>query len=187
MFLASFLPLQILSAAPDERVFGLDAQTVIHIVSQAINVAILTALLVFLLYKPIRGFLHRRAEKIKNQIEQAQLDMAAADTLRAQYKENLTAIEQEREEILDAAQKTAAEKSRKIVQAGHAQADNIHAQALLDIQKEQARVQDALRMHVIALSAAMANKIVASQMDEQTQDRLFDEALAELESTSWPG
>ena len=187
MFLALFLPLQILTAAPDERVFGLDTQMVIHIIAQAINVSLLTVLMVYLLYRPVQNFLRKRSEKIKSQIDQAALDMATADALRSQYKENLAHIEQERTEILDSAQKTAAEKSRKIVQAGQVQAEGAYSQALLDIEKEKARVQDALRLQVIALSSVMAGKIVAHGMDQETQDRLFDEALAELESTPWPG
>ena len=185
--MALFLPLQILTAAPDERVFGLDMQTVAHIILQGINVTILTALMAYLLYRPVQNFLRRRSEKIKAQIDQAALDMATADTLRSQYKENLAHIEEERVEILDTAKRAAAEKSRQIVQAGQAQAEGTYAQALVDIQKEQARVQDALRLQVIALSSAMAGKILAHEMDQATQDRLFVEALAELENTPWPG
>ena len=185
--MALFLPSQILTAAPDERVFGLDTQTLAHIVLQGINVTILMVLMVYLLYRPVQNFLRKRSEKIKSQIEQAALDMAAADTLRAQYKDNLANIEQEREEILDTAKKTAAEKSRQIVQAGQVQAEGTYAQALVDIEKEKTRVQDALRLQVIALSSVMAGKILAHEMDQATQDRLFAEALAELENTPWPG
>ena len=48
-------------------------------------------------------------------------------------------------------------------------------------------MQDALRLQVISLSSVMAGKILAHEMDQATQDRLFAEALAELENTPWPG
>ena len=181
-----FLPLQILTSAPDERVFGLDMQMIIHIVAQFLNVTVLMALLVFLLYKPTQNFLKKRTEKIKNQIEQAALDMATADTLRTQYKDNLAQIEHERVEILDAAHRSAADKSRKLVQAGQVQAEGLYSQALVDIEREKEKAQDAVKTQIIVLSSLMAGKIVAHAMDEETQERLFSEALAELEATSWP-
>ena len=182
----SFLPLQILTSAPDERVFGLDMQTLIHIIAQSVNILLLTALLAYLLYKPVQNFLKKRSEKIKTQIDQAALDMATADTLRTQYKENLDQIEQERVEILDAAHKSAADKSRKLVQAGQTQAEGLYTQALVDIEKEKEKAQDAVKTQIIMLSSLMAGKIVAHTVDQETQDRLFSEALTELEATSWP-
>jgi len=161
-------------------------QMVIHIVSQAINVILLVALLVWLLYKPIQNFLKKRTEKIKTQIDQAARDMATADTLRMQYKDNLAQIEHERVEILDAAHKSAADKSRKLVQAGQTQAEGLYTQALVDIEREKEKAQDAVKTQIILLSSLMAGKIVAHAVDQETQDRLFSEALAELEATPWP-
>ena len=182
----SFLPLQILTSAPEPRVFGLDIYMVVNIVAQAINIILLVSLLVFLLYKPIQNFLRKRAEKIKDQIEQAALDMAAAGTLRTQYQENLDNIAQERAEILDTAHRTSEEKRRKILGEGKEQAEQIRTQAMLEIEREQERARVAAKEHIIGLSSIMAGKIVAHVMDEETQDRLFQEALAELEASTWP-
>ena len=184
--MALFLPLQILTAAPAERVFGLDSQTVMHIITQGINVSILTVLLVYLLYKPTQNFLRRRAEKIKAQIDQAQVDMTAADSLRSQYKQSVENIEQERVEILETAHRASEDRRRKILAEGKEQAEQIHAQAMLDIAREQERAQATLKEHVIDLSSVMASKIVTHAMDEKTQDRLFQEALTELEASTWP-
>ena len=185
--MALFLPLQILAAAaPEERVFGLDSQTVIHIIAQAINVSVLVVVMVFLLYRPIQNFLRRRAEKIEAQIEQAQVDMTAANSLRSQYKQSMENVEQERVEILESAHRSSEEKRRKILAEGKEQAEQICAQARLDIEREQERVKETLKGHIVEISSIMAGKIVTHVMDEKTQDRLFQEALTELEASTWP-
>ena len=187
MFLALFLPLQLLTAAaPDERVFGLDSQTVIHIIAQAINISLLMVLMVYLLYKPVQNFMRKRSEKIGAQIEQAQVDMNAANTLRSQYKQSMENIEQERVEILEGAHRVSEDKRRKILAEGKEQAEQICAQARLDIEREQEKAKEALKDHVVEISSIMANKIVAHVMDKETQDRLFQEALTELEASTWP-
>ena len=176
-----------LTAVPEGRVFGLDAQTFWQIVIQLFNALVLAALLFFILYKPVRNFMQKRADKVKAQMERAKADMASADALKEQYEENLAGIEGERVEILDAAQRFAAQKSKGIVDESKNEAEAFKKQARLDIQHEQEQVQDALKHHVIELSAAMASKIVAHVVDPEIQDRLFEEALSELEDAPWTG
>ena len=178
--------LHFLTAVPEGRVFGLDLQTAFEIASQLINASILAGLLFFILYKPVRNFMQKRAERVKAQMDRAAADMATADTLKAQYQENLAGIEGERVEILDSAHRLAAQKSKGIVDESKSEAEAIKKQARLDIQYEQEQVKDALKLHVIALSSAMAAKIVAHAVDPEVQDRLFYEALSELEDAAWP-
>jgi len=165
---------------------GIDAQMVVQTVIQLFNAALLFLFLFFILYKPVRAFLQKRADKVKTQMERAAHDMAAADLLKAQYKENLSNIESERVEILDTAHRSATQKSKGIVDEARGEAEAARKQAQLDISHQQEQARDALKIHVIELSSAMASKIVSHVLDEAAQDRLFDEALRELEEVTWP-
>ena len=179
--------LYILTAVPPPgRVFGLDMQTFWDIVLQLFNAAVLFALLAFILYRPVRDFMEKRAARVKAQMDRAAADMAKADALKAQYQENLLGIEDERVEILDAAHRRAAQKSKDLMDETRSEAEALKRQAHLDIQQAQAQAQDALKLHVLELSSAMASKIVAHVLDPDMQDRLFDEALSELEGVPWP-
>jgi len=175
-----------LSATSGGRVFGLDAQLVFDACMQLFNVCVLAALLSYLLYKPVQKFLKERADKIKSQINKAAEDMAAASDLKEQYTGNLKGIEKERQEILDAAQKLAQEKSRDVMQEAKKEADAIKERAHLDIVKEQEQIREALRLHIIETASKMAEKLVTSTIDKEVQDKIFNETLKELEETAWP-
>lgn len=178
--------MQVLSAVPEGRLFGLDAQMLANTAIQIVNSLILFGLLFFILYKPVRAILQKRREKIQSQLERAEQDMSQAQSLKVQYTENLSHIEDERTEILDAAQKSAAQKGRDIVEEAKSEADTVKKQAQQDILHQQEQARESLKLHVIELSSAMASKIVSHVIDREVQDRLFDEALRELEDATWP-
>ena len=173
-------------AAPPGQVFGFNAEMFQTVGAQLFNALVLFVVLRFILYKPVRNFLQKRADRIKNQLERAENDMSQANILKAQYEQDLAGIEQERAEILDTAQQIAKEKSREIVHEGKQEATALLNRALSDIEHEKAEAKMALKQHIIDLSALMASKFVSQTIDQATQDRLFAETLAELEEAPWP-
>ena len=178
--------LVLLTIVPDERMFALDAQMFQSVAVQFFNTSLLAVILYFLLYKPVRNFLRKREERIKSQIEQAELDMTTANTLRTQYEQSMEHVDLERSEILEAAHKSAMEKSRHLLQAGKQEAASIRDRALSDIEREREKAEEALKVYIIDLATAMAEKIVAHSIDRETQERLFRETLMELEDVTWP-
>ena len=176
----------VLTAVPEGRVFALDLQTFLQSGIQLLNVTILAAFLYWLLYKPVRNFLRKREERISTQITQAEQDMVTANSLRSQYEESVKNASKERAELLEEAHKTAMEKSRGILQAGKQEAAAIRDRALTDIEREREQAEEALKLYVIDLASAMAEKIVAHSVDRETQERLFQETLMELEGVTWP-
>jgi len=176
----------VLSAADSSRAFGLDLQTAIQIGLILFNVCILAAVLSHILYKPVQDFLKKRAEKIAGQLSRAEKDMAKASELKAQYEASLKDIERERLEILEAARRVATEQSKETLIDAKKEADSIRARASVDIKNEQEFVKEQLRVHIIDVAATMTEKLVSYTIDKETQDRLFEETLKELEEAAWP-
>ena len=177
----------ILSAAADQsRVFGLDLQTAIQVGIILFNVSVLAAVLSHILYKPVQNFLKKRAEKIADQLTRAEEDMTKAAELKAQYEANLKDIEKERVEILEEARRVAAEHTKETLVDAKKEADSIRARASLDIKNEQEQAKEQLRIHIIEVASAMTEKLVSYTIDKETQDRLFEETLKELEEAAWP-
>ena len=176
----------LLNAVPEGRLFGLDQQTVIGVLIQLFNATLLAVFLSFILYKPLSGFMQRRSDKIKSEIEKAAEAMAKALEIKESYERKIRIIEHEREEILDAAQRVAAEKSKQMLDDAKKEADAVRERAETDIQKERERVIQSFRLHVIDVSALMAEKLISCTVDKSGQDRLFDETIAELEGAAWP-
>ena len=175
----------LLAAVPEGRVFGLDEQTLISIVIQLVNACILAAALTYILYKPVRKFLHKRADRIREEAGRAQEDMAKANELKAEYEQKLTDIELERVQVLESAHLLAAEKGKQLLVEAQNEAAAAKERALAEVQVERERVQGEIKLQIIEAASLMAGRFVAHAIDSETQSRLFDETMAELEGSAW--
>ncbi|WZL79154.1 ATP synthase F0 subunit B [Eubacteriales bacterium mix99] len=174
-----------LKSVPEGRVFGLDQQTLISTGIQLLNVIILAVLLGYLLYKPVRSFLQKRKEKISGQFDEARKTQAQADQLKAEYEKKRKEIDQERTKVLEEARLSAEEDSRKILDASKKDADAIRQQAEKSIAMERKDLDKETRQYIIEAAVLMAEKFIEQSMNRDTQNKLFDEAVAQLEETPW--
>lgn len=175
----------LLSALPEGRVFALDKQTLITIVIQLLNACILAGILGFILYKPVREFMKNRTGRISGQFNDAQNKLTEAEALKAEYEKKLAEIELERIKILEAARVAAAEKTRDILAEARAEAEMFKKRAAESIAYEKERLQKETRLHIIEISSLMAAKFVEKEIGTEDHDRLFNEAMAQLEEASW--
>ena len=175
----------LLAAVPEGRVFGLDQQTFIDVAIQLFNACILAAALGYILYKPVREFMEKRTARIQGEIDDAAAQRAQADALKAQYEKKLAQIDLERAEILEAARLAASERSKQILDEARGEAAAIKRRTQESIADERERLAQEVRLQIIEVSSLMAAKFVEHAIDESTQDRLFDETMAQLEDARW--
>jgi len=170
---------------PPGRVFGIDQATLINIIANVANVAILAGFLAYLLYKPVRTILNKRTNKIQGQLIQAEEELEKATELRRNYEQKMEDVEREREEILSEARKTAADSGRRILAEAKKEADTIRERAAANVEMEWERAENDMRTAIIDVSAVMAEKFVSLAINKETHDRLFDETLSDLEGMTW--
>ncbi|NLT57340.1 MAG: ATP synthase F0 subunit B [Clostridiales bacterium] len=175
-----------LSALPEGRLFGLDRQLLISVVIQLFNACVLAVALSVILYKPVQQFLNDRTKRVRDQMERAAYDTTQAKRLKLQYEEKLREIEQERLRVLEEARAQAAERGAQTLEQAKREAATTRARAEADARREQERVEEEMRVRIIEVAAALAEKFVSHTIDQDTQDRLFRETMAELEETTWP-
>ena len=175
----------LLAATPPGRLFGVDAQTIIQALAHLINIGILAFIMSKLLYKPVRNVMQKRTDRINGQIAQAEEEMAKATEMKIQYEEKLQEIQLEREEILGEARKVAAETSRRLISEAKKEADALKERASANIELEWERAESEMRTVIIDISAAMAEKFLTLAINKETQDKLFDETMADLEGMTW--
>jgi len=168
-----------------DRVFGLDSQLLIQIIANLVNLGILAAAMTYLLYKPVRNILRKRAEKIQVQLTQAEEEMTKANELRREYELKMEGVEREKDEILVEARKQAAETGRKLISDAKAEAEIVKERASANVQMEWERAQAQMRTAIIDVSAVMAEKFVSLSINKDTHDRLFSETMSDLEGMSW--
>lgn len=158
------------------RIFDLDRQTLISIGIQLLNACILAVLLTFILYKPVRTFMQKRADNIKTKLQQTDEAMAQANELKALYTE----IEAERMEVLDAAHKLAARQNKQMLIQAKDDIAAMKERAAIALDAELERVDEEIRLHMIDVACVMAGKFVQDSIDKGSHDRLFDETITEL-------
>lgn len=171
--------------ASDGRVFGLDLQTLFDGSVQLLNGIILAVALGWLLYKPIKEFLRERADRIQDEINQAEARMSKGNELIAEYDKKIQDIDQERIEILEAARLTAEDEAKVIIAEAEKEAQEIKKRSLESASKERDRLQEESRLYIIELASIMAEKFISQNIDSDSQDKIFEETLAKLEDTQW--
>ena len=150
-----------------------------------LNVIIMIGFLAYLLYKPVKNFMNKRAERVSAQIGSAEASHREAMVLKKDYETKLLEIDKERAEVLDTAKAKAVARSEEIIRDARSEADLIRGRAESDIGLEVERVQDEMRTRLIELSAAMAGRFIRSSLSADEHSRLVDEALADMGDVRW--
>ena len=174
-----------MQVVPDGRVFGLDTQTLISIGIQLFNAIILALALGFILYNPVKDFLRKRTEKIQKKIDDSEAAMLKAKELIAEYEAKIKDIDKERLEILEAARLKASEESKLILEDAKVEAEDIKKRSLESVSADKKRLKEETRIYIIELAAIMAQKYITQNIDDETQDRIFQESLAKMEEAKW--
>jgi len=173
----------VLNAGVEERLFGMDAQTFIQLVPHLVNFIILAIVITKILYNPVRNVLNERASRIAREFDEAEAARTAANEIKAQYDQRLKDIELERTAILDDARKLAAERRNTDLAEVKKEVAALKARADIEIAAELARVKDQVEQAIVEVSSEMAGKLLGVTIDPTIHNRLFDEAMAELEAT----
>ena len=171
-----------LSAAeslPDGNVLAFDAEFLIKLGLQWLNVVVLFVFLTFLLYKPVKNFMAARAERISGDIDSARLSSEKAEALKADYQKMLDNIDKEREEILNEASRAAVKKHDQIIFDAQEEAKHIKTKAKNEIKIERENAANEIKNQIIEISSLIASRFVEVSVDQQTRDRYIDEALAD--------
>ena len=163
----------------------LDLGMFLSMVPNLLNFILIAVLLTWLLYKPVKKLLQTRADRVEGDMRDAALSKASAEELKAQYEQKVRDIENERADILEAARKLTNEKRLQILDEAKAEADELRVRASKDVERDLQAIKSSLHQSIIDISTEMAEKLVAVTIDKNAHDRLFAEAMAELEATAF--
>ena len=175
----------LLAATPPGRVFGMDAQTILQALAHLINLGILAFIMAKLLYKPVRKIMSKRTEKIQGQIAQAEEDMAKAVELKLQYEQKIEEVQQERDDILNEARKLASETSQRLISEAKKEAEALKERATANVELEWERAEAEMKTAIIEISSVMAEKFITLAMNKDTQDKIYEETMADLGRMTW--
>ena len=136
-------------------------------------------------FKPARDFLEKRKKGIADNIEAAKADKEEAARLKEEYEDKLKNVDSEVEAILADARKKARANEERIVQDAMAEAGRIVDNANREAELSKQKVANEVKEEIVSVAGAMAGKLVAASLDEETQNKLLDDTLKEMGDDTW--
>ena len=141
-------------------------------------------LLIFLVKKfawgNITSILDARAEKITNDIDEAEAARKKAEELAAKREEELAGSRQEATTILETAKETAEKNKAHILSEANQEALRLKEKAQLEISQNKEEAMNSIKGDVADLTVSLAGKLLSQQLDSEGHRQLIDRYLNEL-------
>lgn len=141
-------------------------------------------LLIFLVKKfawgNITSILDARAEKITNDIDEAEAARKKAEELATKREEELADSRQEATLILETAKETAEKNKAHILSEANQEALRLKEKAQLEISQNKEEAMNSIKGDVADLTVNLAGKLLSQQLDSEGHRQLIDRYLNEL-------
>ena len=120
----------------------------LDILIHIINIIVLFILLRLILFKPVTRFLNERAERIKNQLQEADTRLTEAQALKSDYEKQLERVEEEGHDLIRASKTKATQEAQLIIAEAKSKAEKVFDEAQESIAAEKERSLDQMRQEV---------------------------------------
>ena len=141
-------------------------------------------LLIFLVKKfawgNITSILDARAEKITNDIDEAEAARKKAEELAAKREAELAGSRQEATTILETAKETAEKNKAHILSEANQEALRLKEKAQLEISQNKEEAMNSIKGDVADLTVNLAGRLLSQQLDSEGHRQLINRYLNEL-------
>jgi F-type H+-transporting ATPase subunit b len=131
--------------------------------------------------------LEKRANAIRESIEAAEKQREEADELLEEYRQRLTEAREQADDIVARARKAAETAVAEATADGVTKREELVAAARRDIETETRRSLERIRKEVADLTVLATEKVTRKALDPADQQRLVEEALAEVDFSALAG
>jgi F-type H+-transporting ATPase subunit b len=135
----------------------------------------------------IQEALDKRANAIRDSIEQAEQTRKDADELLAEYRARLKEAREQADDIIARARKAADAAKAEAAEEGRNKREELLVAARRDIEAETRRSLDRIRREVADLTVLTTEKVTRKSLTGEDQRRLVEEALAEVDLSALAG
>jgi F-type H+-transporting ATPase subunit b len=142
-----------------------------------VNFAILAAILVLVLRKPLGGYLNARTEQIREQLKEAKSKQERADLERTKSEDLLARLDDEVEKAKAEARRAAEAERQRILTAAEQEAARIRELARKEIEAEVEAGRRKLLARATELSVELAHEKLQKTMGAEDQARLIDRSI----------
>ena len=149
----------------------------IYIVFHVINLCIALYIIYFYARKPLRDYLIRRQDSVRDVLEKAEAEKVAAEEMKMAYEARIAALDGEMAAFRQEVETKAREDASRILENAKAAVARTQqeTQRLLNDELERSRQQ--LRRETVTLAIELAEKLLVQHINEADQQRLAPDYL----------
>jgi F-type H+-transporting ATPase subunit b len=125
--------------------------------------------------------LEKRAAAVRENLEHAERQREEADKLLEEYRQRLKEAREQADDIIARARKASEAAVAEAAADGKSKREELVAAARKDIETETRRSLEQIRKEVADLTVLATEKITRKSLDAEDQQRLVEEALAEVD------
>lgn len=152
--------------------------------AQVCNLMIQLVIFKKLLLNPVKKVIAERKAKADSQIADAEKLRTEAEAMKAEYERNLQNARTEANQIVAAAQKTAAARSEELLGEARAQAAALKQKAEADIAQERKKAVNEVKDEIGGMAMEIASKVVEREIKETDHQDLIDEFIKNVGEAS---
>ena len=161
---------------------GKDLPLWLQLFLQFINFAVLVAALVYFLRKPLKEYLLRRHDTVKEKIEEADRLLREAEEAKKVYEEKLSKLEGEIEAFRASALEEMEKEKKKILDDARGLASRISEQARLAYEQEMKEALAKVRAEIAGRTIMAAERKVRETFGKEDHDRMVEEFIQKVRS-----
>lgn len=157
--------------------FGIDAPIFL---AQAVNFAVVAAVLWFFAFKPVLATIETRRKQIEQGLKDAAESKLKLADAQVETNRLLQKAQNEASEIIEAARKTSKELADREAKAATERATELITKAQQAIQLEHKKMMDEARGEIARLVVITTQRVLAKELSEADRSRFNESAAKEL-------
>ena len=147
---------------------------------QIISFLILVWILAKFAWKPLMNMMEKRRQFIADSIANAEKQRTEAARIKQEYQEELRKARLEAKNIIEKATRESEKRAAEILAQAHKENERLKQTALAEIEREREKAVAEIRMQVIDMSIAVAEKLLRRKLDMEGQQELIDQFIQEV-------
>ncbi|MCD8153688.1 MAG: F0F1 ATP synthase subunit B [Clostridiales bacterium] len=149
-------------------------------VFQICNLLLQMYLIKRFLFKPINDIVAKRKAAADAQIQDAVKAKEEAQSMKAEYEQNMQEAKTKANDILTTAQKTATVQSEEILREASRQAATIKEKAESDIAQEKRKAVNEIKDEIGSMAVEIAGKVLEREIREEDHTKLIDDFISNV-------
>lgn len=151
-----------------------------EVIWQIAAFALLLFFLAKMMKKPLKAFLVKRKEEIRNSLDQASKKENEARRVFGEWEKKLEALSQEVRALHETIRKEGEEERQRIVERAQEEGERVRKQAQIIAEHELKKARMALKKEMVDLSLELAEKLLKEKIQPQDQERLVREYIGKM-------